>query len=111
MGEAKRRREAEQRRQQTLLKMSVANTGTQSMGEPLKLTHELRQCHAALLYADEVKLISPRAAMLRAALDFTNWRESNSSKRVQPWLRRFIQKPLMPRNFCRLGLLADQQTL
>lgn len=70
LGKAKRVRLARER-QKTLLKMSVVNSNREQTNDALELTSEVQQCHAALLYADEVKLISPRATMLKSALDFS----------------------------------------
>ena len=65
-GAANRERRAKQQRRSTLLKMTVVNASFDYRNAIL-LTHELRQCHAALLYADEVTLVSPRAALMKSA--------------------------------------------
>jgi hypothetical protein len=46
--------------------MTVVNASRDSRNA-ISLTHELQQCNSALLYGDEVTLVSPRAALLKSA--------------------------------------------
>ena len=73
--EEKRAREKRARRVQrdtrrSQVKMTVVNI---SPGQSaLSLTNEVQLCNSALLYADEVTLVSPRAALLKNASDVSN---------------------------------------
>lgn len=61
----KRQRTSDRERRETLPKMTVVNARFGYRNVVL-LTHELQQCHVALLYADEVTLVHPRAALMRS---------------------------------------------
>jgi hypothetical protein len=50
--------------------MSVVSAGIEHDGDALSLSNEVKHCHAALLYADEVRLISPRASLLKSVADY-----------------------------------------
>lgn len=70
MGRGKRQRLAEKRRQESLVKMSVVSGSTkQHSDDVLSMAGEVQHCHAALLYGDEVTLISPRSALMKAVAD------------------------------------------
>src|ERR1700730_5812718 len=67
---AKRERRSERRLQKSRFKMSVVSSGiTADVDDALSMANEVKHCHAALLYADEVSLISPKAAVLKSAAD------------------------------------------
>lgn len=70
LARAKRARLAERRRLKRLLKMSVVSAGIEHDGDAMSLRNEVKHCHAALLYADEVRLISPRASLLKSVADY-----------------------------------------
>jgi hypothetical protein len=71
LGRGKRLRLAQRRRQKSLLKMSVVSAGTDPTADnAASMANEVKHCHAALLYADEVQLISPRAALMKSAAHF-----------------------------------------
>src|SRR5271163_4699610 len=66
----KQDRRSEKERQKSLLKMSVVSSGiSPDADNAVSMVNEVRHCHAALLYADEVILISPKAALLKAAAE------------------------------------------
>jgi hypothetical protein len=71
-GRAKRTSRDQRDRQKTHLKMTVVNASFDYRNVIL-LTHELQQCHAAILYADEVTLVSPRAALMKSAAEIGNY--------------------------------------
>ena len=50
--------------------MTVVNA-SQDAENAMSLVHEVQQCNSALLYADEVTLVSPRAALLKNAQDIS----------------------------------------
>lgn len=63
----KKQRRAEKLRQKSSLRMSVLSAGDHDTSDEVSMAHEVKQCHAAMLYADEVRLISPRAALMKSA--------------------------------------------
>jgi hypothetical protein len=71
MARAKKQRIAERRRQQQRLKMTVVSAEFDH-DDVTSLAHETQQCHAAMLYADEVTLVSPRAALLQTVFQAPN---------------------------------------
>lgn len=62
----KRTRRLQRDERRSRVRMTVVNASSDNRN-PLSLVHELHQCNSALLYGDEVKLVSPRAAMLKSA--------------------------------------------
>lgn len=63
-----RRVERDARRSQ--VRMTVVNA-SQDVQHAASLAFEVQQCNSALLYADEVTLVSPRAALLKSARDMS----------------------------------------
>lgn len=61
-----RRVHRDTRRSQVRMTVVIANASQDSQNA-MSLVHEMQQCNSALLYADEVTLISPRAALLKNA--------------------------------------------
>ena len=52
------------------VRMTVVNSSA-DVENAMSLVHEVQICNSALLYADEVTLVSPRAALLKSAQDVT----------------------------------------
>ncbi|SBS78209.1 hypothetical protein MHPYR_520046 [uncultured Mycobacterium sp.] len=63
----KRARRVERDKRSTQVRMTVVNASQDQ--NSTSLSFEVQQCNSALLYADEVTLVSPRAAMLKSARD------------------------------------------
>jgi hypothetical protein len=63
--DAKRVRKVERDHRKTALNMTVVNSNFDK-DDPLSLAHAIQQTHAALLYADEVTLVSPRIALMQS---------------------------------------------
>lgn len=63
----KRARRVERDKRSTQVRMTVVNASQDQ--NSMSLSFEVQQCNSALLYADEVTLVSPRAALLKSARD------------------------------------------
>lgn len=73
--EEKRAREKRARRvrrdtRRSQVRMTVVNS-SQDIQNAMSLVHEVQLCNSALLYADEVTLVSPRAALLKNAQEIS----------------------------------------
>jgi hypothetical protein len=72
------------------MKMSVVSASiTQPADNALSMAAEVQHCHAALLYGDEVTLISPRSALLKRVADtgsFTGVNLIRFAAEVVPYL-------------------------
>lgn len=68
---AKRARRVERDKRSSQVRMTVVNA-SQDAENSTSLVQELQLCNSALLYADEVTLVSPRAALLKNAEDINN---------------------------------------
>jgi hypothetical protein len=62
----KRARRVQRDTRRSQVRMTVVNASQDSQNA-MSLVHEMQQCNSALLYADEVTLVSPRAALLKNA--------------------------------------------
>lgn len=68
---AKRARRVERDKRSSQVRMTVVNA-SQDAENSTSLVQEVQLCNSALLYADEVTLVSPRAALLKNAEDINN---------------------------------------